>query len=232
MRLFRKKKTYDDTVSPHDAKVAELLALHGVSVVFDIGANVGQYARRLRAAGFTGRIVSFEPLSQNHGVLLAQSQTDPNWQIAPRMGVGHENGTITMNVSEHHDMSSALALESAALTALPKSRVVATETAEVRTLDSLIPEFTAPGDTLFIKVDTQGFEMNVLTGAAHALKDRRMAGWQMELSLVPLYRGEKTFEEIAAYLKAAGYDAHYIIPGYFSKKLNRQLQVDGVFFRA
>ena len=59
-----------------------------------------------------------------------------------------------------------------------------------------------------------------------------MAAFGFAFSLVPLYRGEKTFEEIAAYLKAAGYDAHYIIPGYFSKKLNRQLQVDGVFFRA
>jgi FkbM family methyltransferase len=232
MRLFRKKKTYDDTVSPHDAKVAELLALHGVNVVFDIGANLGQYARRLRAAGFTGKIVSFEPLSRNHETLLAQSAADPNWQIAPRMGVGDENGTITMNVSEHHDMSSALSLETAALTALPKSRVVATETADVRTLDSLISEFTNPGDTLFVKVDTQGYEMNVLTGAAQSLKNHRMAGWQMELSLLPLYRGEKTFEEIAAYLKSAGYEAHYIIPGYFSKKLNRQLQVDGVFFHA
>lgn len=231
MRLFRKKKTYDEAVSPHDAKVAELLAFHRIDVVFDIGANVGQYAKRLRAAGFTGKIVSFEPLSQNHAVLMSLSAEDPKWQIAPRTAVGDENGEITMNISEHHDMSSALALETAALTALPKSRVAATETAPLRRLDDMISDFCAAGENLFVKVDTQGYEMNVLEGAISSLRARRIAGWQLELSLLPLYGGEKTFEEISVWLKSNGYEAHYIIPGYFSKKLNRQLQIDGVFFK-
>lgn len=234
MRLFKKKKQaagVNENISPYDEKLIALLDYHKIDTVFDIGANIGQYAQRIRAAGFTGRIISFEPLAANHDTLTQLAASDPKWDIAPRMAVGAEDGSVDINVSQNHDMSSILPIEEATLTALPKSKVVDTQTVDLRRVDSIFDEQSDKNARVFVKVDTQGFEQAVIDGAAQMMASGKILGWQLELSLFPLYSGEATFETITDNLKQAGYEAHLIIPGYFSKKLMRQLQIDGVFFK-
>jgi len=231
MRLFRKKKPAADLPNPNFERLVALLDHHQITTVFDVGANVGQYAQNLRKGGFKGRILSFEPLAQNHRDLEQLSGTDPKWTIAPRMAVGAEDGEVQINVSQNNDMSSILPVADAMLEALPKSRIVATEAVPLRTLDSLFDNHVQAGEKVFVKVDTQGFEMAVLEGAVKTMVAGRIAGWQLELSLIPLYTGEQTSDAITAWLKEKGYQTHFIIPGYFSKKLMRQLQIDSVFFK-
>ena len=48
---------------------ARLLASERIDLLLDVGANEGQYALRMRRAGFQGRIVSFEPLSDAFAAL-------------------------------------------------------------------------------------------------------------------------------------------------------------------
>jgi FkbM family methyltransferase len=235
MRLFKKKKQaagINENISPFDEKLIALLDYHRIDTVFDIGANIGQYAQRIRAAGFRGRIVSFEPLAANHETLTGLAASDPQWEIAPRMAVGAQDGITQINVSQNHDMSSILPIEEATLTALPKSKVVDTQTVDLRRIDSIFDNHVKPGARVFVKVDTQGFEQAVIDGAQTMMAMGKILGWQLELSLFPLYSGEATFETITHNLKETGYEAHLIIPGYFSKKLMRQLQIDGVFFKS
>jgi len=65
-----------------------LLASYGVDCVFDVGANTGQYAEGLRNLGYKGRIISFEPLSAAHALLIENSRDDPEWVVAPPHGFG------------------------------------------------------------------------------------------------------------------------------------------------
>ncbi len=231
MRLFWGKKAQADGANPEMERLVALLAHHQVKTVFDVGANVGQYAQGLRKAGFVGRIVSFEPLRSNHQLLEKLAATDPKWEIAPRMAVGHRDGETLIHVSVSNDMSSILPVAEVMLEALPKARIVETETVLLNKIDSIFSRFVDPGQNVFVKVDTQGFEMPVLEGAIEAMGQGRILGWQLELSMIPLYSGEKTYEEIICHLKTQGFLMHFIIPGYFSKKLMRQLQIDGVFFK-
>ena len=176
MRLFRKKKQaagVNENVSPYDEKLIALLNHHRIETVFDIGANIGQYAQRIRQAGFGGRIVSFEPLEANHQTLTGLAVHDPRWDIAPRMAVGAEDTTVDINVSQNHDMSSILPIEDATLTALPKSKVVDTQTVDLRRVDTLFDQFARPGERVFVKVDTQGFEQAVIEGAKAMMKSGR-----------------------------------------------------------
>ena len=87
-----------------------------------------------------------------------------------------------------------------------------------------------PDDRVFLKIDTQGYEAEVLAGAARLLE--RLAGIQLEMALVPLYEGERPFRAMLDELAALGFEPWLFLPGYFERKLARQLQVDGVFMRA
>src|SRR4051812_7639733 len=89
-------------------RLAMMLASNGVDVVFDVGANVGQFAQSLREAGYHGGIVSFEPLSAAHAQLLRASKGDVDWQVAPRMAIGDHEGEIEMHISGNSVSSSAL----------------------------------------------------------------------------------------------------------------------------
>lgn len=232
MTLFKKKSAASETASPQDIRLAELLRHHAIDCVLDIGANIGQTAQRYRDAGYRGRILSFEPLIDNHARLENLAQSDPLWDIAPRMALGAQAGETTIHVAQNHDMSSLLPVNEAMLDALPKARAVETQSVPVFPLDSVFSDYVRPNETVFVKVDTQGFEKDVIEGAGQTMQAGRIAGWQLELSFFPLYQNEPTFDIITTQMIAHGYAPHYAMQGYFSKKLMRQLQMDIIFFRA
>lgn len=216
-------------VKPHWRHLVALLDRHRVDVVLDIGANIGQYACHLRHAGWSGRIVSFEPQSRVHAQLSAAAADDPDWRIAAPMALGARAGEAVINLSNESDMSSLLEMRADFLATSPTSRRVGRETIRVETLDAVFDDHVGAGARAFVKIDTQGYEAAVLDGAATVLP--RLAGLQLELSLVPLYEGEVTYRALMARLAASGFALHLVIPGYFSRHRVRMLQFDGIFFR-
>jgi len=100
----------------------------------------------------------------------------------------------------------------------------------LRRLDGVVEAYLEPAEPAFLKIDTQGFEPQVLAGAGRLLP--RLCGLQLEMALVPCYEGERDFRALLDDLSAAGFAPFLFIPGYFERKLARQLQIDGVFMRA
>lgn len=216
-------------IKPHWRQLVALLAGHGVSLVLDVGANTGQYASRLRRAGWGGRMVSFEPQAAAHAELRAAAANDPAWQVAPPLALGAEAGETVLHVSNESDMSSLLEMRPEFLATSPTSAIVAEETVRVITLEAALAEYAGEADRVFVKIDTQGSEAAVLDGAGDGL--RRVVGLQLELSLVPLYEGETTYRAMIERLGGLGFAPYLLIPGYFSRHMGRMLQFDGVFFR-
>ena len=219
-----------DYPKPHWQQLKCLLDHFGITLVLDVGANIGQYAGYLRAAGYRGRIVSFEPLADAHAELTHRAAGDAAWTVAPRLALGASEGEIEINVSGDRDMSSLLPMRAEILKASPSSRTVARETVRLATLDSVFDDYARADDRVLLKIDTQGYERQVLEGAARSLP--RLTGVQLELSLVPLYEGETTWLAMIDALARHGFEPRLLIPGYFDRHLVRLLQVDGVFFRA
>jgi FkbM family methyltransferase len=212
------------------AQLAAVLDHFEVSCVLDVGANVGQYAERLREWGYAGRIVSFEPLADAHAELVRRAAADPAWQVAPRMAIGERDGEVEIEVSAEPDMSSILPQSALLRNVAPSGAVVGREHVPIARLDRIAATWLQKGEEVFLKIDTQGYERQVLEGARDLLAGLR--GIQLEMSLVPCYEGEPGFRDLLDRLEAAGFELYLLLPGYFERKLGRQLQVDGVFIRA
>ena len=213
----------------HEAALARLLAAREIDTILDIGANEGQYASMVRGAGFRGKIVSFEPLAEAHSKLKQAAARDPLWTVAPRMALGDHDGTLLMHVAGNSASSSALPMLDAHLRASPESAYIGSEKVPVSKLDTVVEDLQVGGRNLFLKIDVQGFEPQVLEGATRLLD--RIQGVQLELSLAPLYEGQTLFLPLVDSLAEKGFDLWALIPGFSDNETGRMLQVDGIFFR-
>lgn len=203
-----------------------MFAAHGVDVVFDVGAAVGGYGGELRQFGYDGRIVSFEPLAAPYARLQAASAGDPRW-ATHRCALGRTPGRATINVASNSDSSSLLPMAAEHRQAAPQVDYVATEEIEVARLDDLAGRHLN-GGTGFLKLDTQGFERDVLAGADETLS--RCAGLQVELSFVPLYEGGPLVDEMISLVYDHGFRMVALDQGFASPD-GAVLQADGLFFR-
>jgi FkbM family methyltransferase len=217
-------------VSSYTAQLKAMLSWHRIDLIFDVGANTGQFGRELRReVGFTGRIVSFEPMRAAHERLGEAAGKDPLWDVAPRAAIGAQEGTVTINVARNSVSSSVLPMLESHVRAAPDSRYTDAETVRLATLDVLTPDYFRQDSTAFLKVDTQGYESEVLKGAPRTLA--RVTGVQLELSLIPLYTGQLLMPELLEFMREAGFDLWAITPAFTDPRNGRLLQVDAAFFR-
>ena len=213
--------------SSEDELVKTVIAKN-IDVIFDIGANVGQYAVSLRKNGYKGRIVSFEPLQQPFGVLKKLAEGDPDWYVY-NCALGSCSATLQMNVSKNVVSSSFLDVESTSLEMEPAIGYVGVQETHVDTLDSYFVKHYRPGERVFLKLDVQGYEEQVLLGAPETL--RQTYGLQMEMSIVPVYRNERLMHEMVGYLKQQGFYLFGLGEVFSDHRTGRLIQVDGLFFR-
>lgn len=218
---------YDHRYHPL-ARRMRLLDDRGIDLVFDVGANNGGYANGLRDLGYTARIVSFEPLSDAFSALQMRCASDPLWS-AVHVALGDAEGTATLNVAGNSESSSILPMLPLHTATLPLSKYVRSETVPVTTLDLAVREHCRAGERLFAKLDAQGFEQRIVEGGRASFD--RIRGFQLEMSLAPLYEGELLMPEMVNYLASLGYALMSLEPGFADARSGRLLQVDGIFFR-
>jgi FkbM family methyltransferase len=212
-----------------DAQFIAMLDYHKINLIFDVGANIGQFGKTLRALGYGGRIVSFEPLSNERSQLLEASKDDPLWDVAPQAAIGSNDGEIDIYISANSQSSSALNMLETHSTAAPESCYIGKERVNLYKLDTLATEYIQIDSVVFLKIDTQGFEDQVLMGASCTLE--KAAGLQLELSLVPLYEGQKLFDELNQKVNTLGFNLWTLSPVFVNSLTGRLLQVDATFFK-
>lgn len=201
-----------------------------VDMIFDIGANTGQFGELIYKLGYKGKMVSFEPLQSAYTLLSANTKPYPDWSPAERCAIGEEDGEIEMHISENSISSSALTMLEEHETAAPKSKYVGTEKAKVYKLDSVFEKYSLGCKNIFVKIDTQGYEDKVLNGAVNSMS--KIKGLYMEMSLLKLYDGQVLFKDLYDRVISYGFELHGIQPAFVNKETGRVLQVDAAFFRS
>ena len=206
----------------------DFLEKQSVSLVLDVGANVGQWANEIRESGYAKKIISFEPLSSAFSVLSSSCSKDNLW-TCKNCAVGISDTTSEINISKNSVSSSLLPMLDSHIEAAPESLFYEKEKIEIMKLDSIAKQSVSNDDIVFLKIDTQGYERIVLDGAKDLLK--QTVGIQLEMSFDPLYRGEINFTKLKIFLESLGFILFHIQNGFRHSKSQELMQVDTIFMR-
>lgn len=182
-----------------------LFGKYGIDLVFDVGANGGQFATTMRDYGFTGDIFSFEPVAAEFAKLAARAKRDPNWTPIHR-ALGTVEGEQAINVMADSVFSSFNMPSAAATTAFrDENKIVGTEVVKVKRLDAIISDYgLAPRlPRALLKCDTQGFDLHVLEGAGEQLKTIRLL--QIEMSVSKIYDKAPSMTDMLRFLDERGF---------------------------
>jgi FkbM family methyltransferase len=232
LRRYLRKAGYDvvkyEPSSHPLARRATLLSSYEINVVLDVGANTGQYAKQIRDMGYSGKIVSFEPLNSAFIELKENATLDPFWEVY-NFALGNMNGKVVINIASNSCSSSILDMLPSHLQAAPGSKYIGKERIEIKSLDSIFEGVCTKKDNIYLKIDTQGFERYVLEGAEKSLSYINTI--QLEMSLIALYKDELLFNQIYELLKNKSYYLVSIESGFRNKATAQLLQIDGIFHR-
>lgn len=207
-----------------------LLRHYQANCVFDVGANVGQYAKHLRRDGYTGRIVSFEPVPKILEQLRAAAADDPDWLVYP-CALGREATTTEMNVV-HGSMSSLLGPSEYGSTRYKRFAKTTTQEIQVRRLDEVMDEAMhgISDPRPYLKLDTQGYDLEAFAGAGERIGD--FVGMQSEVALMQIYEGMPRMAEAVPIYEEAGFEVTGMFPVTREESTGRVLEFDCMMARA
>lgn len=212
------------------AHLRRFLRHFDIDCVFDVGANEGQYARRLRKLGFTGLILSFEPHPEIFKRLEEASRADPLWAVH-EVALDAEARHLQFNLMSSTQFSSLHSPDNGETGRFEDlNKIARSVSVTTATLDDLFPQlratygFTRP----FLKLDTQGHDLQVIKGGLNITE--QLIGLQSELSIIRIYEDSPDFVESLSFYRSLGFKLSSLVPnnaGHFPDLV----EMDCIMFR-
>jgi FkbM family methyltransferase len=164
--------------------IATLSRIGVLENCLDVGANRGDYARALLNAGAV-RLHAYEP-HPDHAAALDQIAHDfPNRFFHHQIAISDQEGTAVLHFNRDALSHASLSQEMNQITYVTNAEQVAVS---VATLDSELERVGLPSVS-FLKIDTEGYEEDVLAGAREILEHRPPMAIQLEFNVHQLFRG-------------------------------------------
>jgi len=185
-------------------ELLELLRPSPPAVIYDIGANIGTWTCLAKSIFPSSRIEAFEPLGQHFEKFKQWTAPWPDDVRLHACALGPVERTATMHVMDFSDASSLLALSTEGSREF-RLQPTAETSVPVVPLDLLIAREKLLSPDL-IKLDVQGYELEVLHGATAALRTARAV--LCEVSFHEYYTGQPLFPDILAFLRSHGFALH------------------------
>jgi FkbM family methyltransferase len=211
--------------------LSRLFDQYQINVVIDVGARRGEYGKWLRRNGYKGWIISFEPVAESFGFLAKTAARDPRWQ-AYNLALGRERGEGKINVTRLTFFSSFRNPSPYAFEAFGSQPTVkSSETVTVSTLDEMFDQIMSGKSDphVYLKLDTQGWDLEVLEGAAQSLT--RVTALQTEIATLAIYEGMPMMRDSLDFLERTGFAISGLFPVNLDGKL-RAVEFDCVAVRS
>jgi FkbM family methyltransferase len=219
------------SVSSLGSHLSKLYDLYNVGLIIDVGAHRGEYGDYVRQLGYQGAICSFEPVLENYNLLAERARRDPSWHVI-RSALGDEAGDFELNVMSGTVLSSFMSPSNWGRTEYGTGlEVTRSETVPVARLDDLFDELRthAGHGSVMLKVDTQGFERNVLSGATNSLGYISIV--QAELPVLHLYEDVDDYQTVLGDLQKQGFEISGLWPVAHDHSM-RLIEIDCIVVRA
>jgi len=202
------------------------IAALDLATIVDVGANVGQFTLLVTSLFPQARVIAFEPLA-GPASRFARLFAGNDKITLHRAALGPAESTASMHVSRSADSSSLLPIGNLQAEIFPGTEEVGTESVTVAPLDRFVAaaDIVAPA---LLKIDVQGYELEVLRGAAPLLD--RFAWVYVEASFQRLYEDQALAGEVADFLGRHG----FVEAGRYNlarDAAGREVQADFLFRR-
>lgn len=193
-----KRSHFDTGLADH---LKTVLKNRKIDCVLDVGANIGQYGNFLRNIGFNGYIVSFEPIQSVYDELCRQSVHDPKW-LCYNLALSDQAQSKEINIYPDTQFSSFLDASDYSKKTWHELNIVSTEMVNLVRLDDVLDEIKnqTACQNFYLKMDTQGFDLNIFRGALESLRDIKAI--QSEIALIYVYNNmDDSYDVLKEYHK-------------------------------
>ena len=175
------------------------------TMIIDVGGNRGQYFDFIqRFTDYRGPVVTFEPIPELYEFLSKKASGIPNWTIMP-VALGAADTEMQLKVMRSDDFSSFLPPAESAGWIEQANQVKREITVPVKRLDGLLADITPDpcAERMFLKLDTQGFDLEVFAGAEGILP--QVVALQSEVAMQPIYEGMPDIARSLEVFRNAGF---------------------------
>ncbi len=205
---------------------ARQLILENCDLAVDIGANNGEWITAVKCNGYDGKAICIEPLKKNY---MRLKNNNFNNVISLNCAIGNRNGYIYINQASNDGKSSSiLQLDNYHKLAAPNIKYVGREKVKISKLSKILETYTEK--KMFIKIDTQGYEFEILK-SINRNNFKNIYAFEIETNLVSTYKNVILIEDIIKYLRNRGYRPTRIECGFGMSNFGQQLQSDILFIR-
>ena len=196
-------------------------------VIFDVGAHVGSVALKYRALFPRAAIWCFEPFAPSFHK-LQQSLASDRRMSCHNLAVSDAKGRAVLNANLASVTNSLLPSDERGSSYWGEGLLNTTDQVEVSTttIDDFVVE-NSIGEIDILKLDVQGAEFKVLTGATNTLRRQQVALLYTEMIMCPTYKGQHEFHDYLKFLGSLGYE---MLDLFNAERSGRQLiQADVIF---
>ena len=200
---------------------------HNFNTVVDIGANTGQFSLVMKKNFPEANIFAFEPLKEPFFTYSKIFDNDTRVNVF-NSAIAQEAGVTKMHISKSLDSSSLLELTELQNEIFPGTSAIGTQNVSMGRLASFVRKEQIKGVSL-LKLDVQGFELEVLSGCEELLHMFDMV--YCECSFFELYAGQSLAPQIIEFMSVKG----FVLQGFNNVKYDKNgstVQADFIFCKA
>jgi len=196
---------------------------YGINTILDIGANEGQFAKKIVTLFPNARLFCFEPLEAPF-YKLEETFKDNKNVVLNHFALGEVDGELTINLNEYSPSSSFLKMDESHKDSFSYAVATTTSKVQVKQLDGLELNLVEP---ILIKIDVQGFEDKVIAGGMATIKKAKVI--IIEVSFKELYEKQPLFTDIYRTLTQSNFRYYGNLEQLLSPHNGEILQADAIF---